>query len=80
MQALHGKQINFVITPDLLEEVDRIAKRTGMKRAQTIRALLYFGSDVYRDFERVGIVKLAEITDKALKSIRKEKGQQKLFT
>lgn len=72
MQKIDGKQISIIIPDDLLKEVDRIAKRTGKKRADAIRTLLYFGCDIYSDFENVGIVSLAEVIHKAIKKIKKD--------
>lgn len=75
-----GTDVHVILTEEQIKEIDRIGSRYGnRKRAETIRRLLDFGIDVYRDFERVGIVQLVDVADRTRKAIQEEIGQQSLF-
>jgi len=71
MQRIDGSKVVFVCPEDILEKVDKIAKRHGHTRSEAIRILLSFGSDVYGDFEAVGIVKLAEVVSRSQATIKR---------
>ena len=79
MQKIDGERINFVITGDLLKEVDRVAKRTKNTRSEMIRIMLGLGCDIFKTYEAVGIVKMYEVTEKIKKTVNRSVGQQALF-
>lgn len=66
------KNIQIILEKWHIQELDRIAERTGRSRSDTIRTIVGFGLDVYRDFERIGIVRLAEIFVRAEDAIREK--------
>jgi len=79
MQRIEGKPINFVITTDLLEEVDRIAKRLSLSRSEMMRNLLDAGCYIFRKYEAAGVIKGMEVFERAKKTIDRSVGQQALF-
>jgi hypothetical protein len=79
MQRIEGKPINFVITTELLEEVDRIALRFGLSRSEMLRNLIDMSCYAIRKYESVGLIKGLEIFDKLRKTVDRSVGQQALF-
>jgi len=79
MHKIDGERINFIIEYPLLREVDRIAERHEVTRSEMLRRLLIMGTDIYCDFERIGVIKLAEVIRRTKKGISKEAGQLSLF-
>jgi len=75
-----GQLFQCILTPELYERLNRAANRLGIKRAQCARNMLDAGLTVFEDFERIGIISLAEILRKTKKALGKEIGQQSLFT
>ena len=77
-----GKQIALTVTEEQQEKVAKIAKRHNLKRAQVYRKMMDLGLGVYDNLEKVGVVKMGEITEKAEKMTKDfvSKKQRKLFT
>jgi len=71
-QRIEGKVINIKFPQEDIDELDRIAKRLDLKRADVIRNLVGIGFDLFHGYEKVGIVKLFEIQKKAVKLMKKE--------
>jgi len=79
MQKINGQNVHIIVPDEMLSEIDRIAKRQGFTRSETIRTLVECGSEIYRDFEKIGVVRMSEIMKRAKKTILQNVGQQKLF-
>jgi hypothetical protein len=80
MQKIDGKLINFMITDELLTEVDRIAKRCKLTRSEMLRNLLLVSTDIYKTYEALGVVKFIEVSDRLKKTVNRSVGQQALFS
>lgn len=74
-----GAPFALIMPPELTERLKRVQKRHNMTRAEAMRLMTSFGLDVYEDYEKLGVVKLAEIFKRAKKAIEKHAGQQPLF-
>lgn len=79
MQKIDGEKLHLIVPNDQLATIDRIAARLKLTRSQTIRNLLDVGVTVFEDFERIGVVRIAEILGKTKKALKTEIGQQSLF-
>jgi len=79
MQKIHGRKIIFIVPDDLLAKLDRISLRTKKTRAETMRWFLAYGCQTFEDYEKVGMIKLSEILNRASDAIKNEVGQRKLF-
>jgi len=78
MQRIDGYNVHIIVPNDLLAEIDRIAKRQGLTRSETIRILTDCGVTVYKDFEKVGVVRISEMFSRMKKIMQKGVGQQRL--
>lgn len=72
MQEIKGKTLNVKFSQDLMDELDRIAGRIGEKRTETIRKLLGLGIEVFHGYEKIGMVKIIEMKNRAKKSINSD--------
>jgi hypothetical protein len=79
MQKIDGERITIVMPYELLDEVDRIAKRCKLTRSEMIRNMLDISSGLYRKYEAVGFVKFYEMTEKLKETVNRSVGQQQLF-
>lgn len=79
MQRIDGEKIQFVIPYSLLNEVDRIAKRSKLTRSEMIRNMLDVGCSIYRTYESVGFVRVYEVLEQVKKTVNRSVGQQQLF-
>lgn len=68
-------QITVILSKQDRERLERIAKRQRKGKESKIsdigRTMLLFGMDVYEDFERIGLVRVAEVFQAA----RREMGE-----
>ena len=71
-QRIEGKNLHIKFENDTIKELDRIAGRVGLKRADLVRKLLDLGIDVFRGYEKIGLVKLIEIKNRANKTLQKD--------
>ncbi len=76
MQKIDGRKIDFVITDELLKEIDRIAKRTKQTRSEMMRNMLTLGTEIFQTYEAVGVVKMMEVSDSLKKTLNRSVGQQ----
>jgi len=60
-----GKQIRLTVTDAQEERIKIIAKRHGIPKARVYRNMIDVGLDLYDDFEKIGVYKLVEFTEKA---------------
>ena len=67
-------KVIFMMNEKLVKDLNRISKRMNWNRSQTARAMLMFGVDVYKDFERIGIVRLSEILTRADMAVKEKLG------
>lgn len=78
-QRIDGKSFTLIMPHDLTNRLKRVEKRLDMTRAEAMRQTMNFGLDVYEDFEKLGVVKLAEVFSRVRGMIQEGSGQQKLF-
>ena len=50
------KAVNMMLTHEIISEVERIAKKRNMPKANVYRMMLELGIDMHKDMESVGIV------------------------
>ncbi len=70
-QRIDGHAVSLILEKRQHEQIEKIAKRFGIKKAQAHRLLLDAGLDAYQAFEAIGLVKLAELTKKTRKACEK---------
>jgi len=80
VQKIDGTECKIKIDQATLDEVDRIAKRCGLTRAEMVRNMLSISSDLFRTYESVGMVKLFEVKERLFKTVNRSVGQQALFS
>ena len=78
MQRIEGTECKIKIDQVTLDEVDRIAKRCGLTRAEMVRNMLAISSDLFKTYEAVGMVKLFEIKERLIKTVNRSV-QQPMF-
>lgn len=71
-QRIEGQTVYVKFPTEQLAELDRIAKRLELKRADIIRNLVGVGIDIFHGYEKIGVVKLHEIQKRAIKALNKE--------
>lgn len=54
-------KLNLWMPADMLEELETIATKRGLSKAEASRMLLSLGLEVHRDLSRVGVVRLADM-------------------
>jgi len=74
-----GEKYQLILTPELIQRLDRVGKRLGLKRAQVMRNTMDVGLSIYEDFEKVGVVSVLEILSRVKKALTSEVGQMTLF-
>lgn len=79
MEKIEGSFIYVKVPTGLLNKVDCAAKRTNNTRAEMVRNFLELGTDIFRIYEGVGIIKVAEIIFRTKKITSRTVGQQELF-
>lgn len=79
MQKIDGERLAIIIPNEMISKLDRVAERLDLTRSQVMRNMIDVGLCVFEDFEKIGIIRLAEILGKTKKALRKEVGQQELF-
>lgn len=77
-QEIKGKHLHIKFEEAAIQELDRISERIGLKRADVVRKLVDLGMDVFRGYERIGLVKIIEIKNRTKKAV-KEETQPSLF-
>ena len=69
MQRIPGKRIHVILTEEQLGVIERMERRHKYTRSEAIRVALNIGLDTYTEYEKVGVVQMAEIAKKARKAI-----------
>jgi len=65
MKKIPGIKLHINFEQGQIDYADKIAARFGITRAEAFRRILQTGIDACKTFERVGVFKLAEITQRA---------------
>jgi predicted DNA-binding ribbon-helix-helix protein len=68
-QRIDGLRLTIRIEQQQIDKLDAIAKRFQIPRNQALRMILDTGLDAYGVYEKVGVVKLAELTKKTRKAL-----------
>lgn len=68
-----GLKTSIMLTEQQVEQLDKIAKRFGLRRAQAHRIVLEAGLEAYSVFENMGMSKLAELVIKTKRAVKKER-------
>lgn len=73
------KQFNVMVEPSLIAEIDRIQKKYKFTtRSKAVRATLWFAVDVFKQCERFGIAKFADVFVRTEEALKESFGQQEL--
>ena len=56
MKEINGKLVSIKMPDNLIDEVERIAKKRKMTRAEVYRMMVELGTEIHRDMEKVGVV------------------------
>lgn len=59
-----GTKITVTVPDEQLHEIERIAERLQVSKAEACRKLLGIGLDTYKIYEPMGIVKFADVVRK----------------
>lgn len=59
-----GTKITVTVPEELLKEIEKIADRLQMTKAEVSRNLIETGLDTYKIYQKIGVVKLAEVIRK----------------
>lgn len=71
MQKIPGQKLQINFEQRQIDYADKVAARLGLTRAEAFRRIFDTGIDVCQAFEKVGILKLAEITKRAREACEK---------
>ena len=84
MQKLNPNEkshrITVVLDDSMYKELTRIAEVTGQKRSAAARNMLLMSFDIFKDFEKVGLVSFAKIYVKVEKALKKSLSKQMDFS
>lgn len=72
MQKIEGRELKIKFTHEMLEELDRLSKRVGLRRNELIRNYIELGIDITHGYEKLGIVRLLEIKRRTKKSVSQD--------
>lgn len=56
MKEINGKLVSIKMPDNLIDEVERIAKKRKMTMAEVYRMMIELGTEIHRDMEKVGVV------------------------
>lgn len=71
MQKIPGEKLHINFEQRQIDYADKIAARFGITRAESFRRIFDTGIDACQAFEKLGVVKLAEITKRAREACEK---------
>ena len=72
MQKIDGPELKIKLDKEMVEELDRMGKRLGLKRNQVIRNFLDVGIYIFSGYEKVGVVKMIEIQRRFKKTLKED--------
>jgi len=79
MQKIDGEKLQLIVPEEMISRIQRVGERLHLTRSETMRNMMDVGLTIFEDFEKVGIIRFAEIIGKTKKALRREVGQQSLF-
>lgn len=71
-----GTKITVTVPDKVLKEIDKVAERHQVSKAEASRMLLEIGLDAYRVYLPTGIINLAEFLKRLKKKFKAEKKAQ----
>lgn len=73
MQFIEGKATTLVIPQEILDLTEVISKRHNIRQSQALRSLLFLGSDLYKDMEKVGLPQTVGFISKLQVRLKKQR-------
>lgn len=71
-----GRKVTVTLPEEILAEIEKIAERFDLSKAEASRFLIETGLDTYKSFQLLGVVKLAEVAKKVKKKLKESKEKQ----
>lgn len=66
------KAISVTLPPEMISEVERVAKKRNMAKAAVYQMMIDLGLDVHRDMERVGIIPMVDFAHYVKTTVREK--------
>lgn len=67
-----GVPINIWVTPEMKEEIDRIAAKRRITKTEVCRMMMDLGIDCHKDMEKMGVIAAVDFAYFVKKSVKEK--------